>query len=88
VPNKLADGNATILKNLSNYSQLGLIIRNYVEGAENINWQTDLESLGIEAREENSFLKLNVKTKLNGKQKDLLNELGYNNWRKISEKSK
>ncbi|MDQ3748499.1 MAG: hypothetical protein M3367_05695 [Acidobacteriota bacterium] len=88
VPSESADGNTAILKTLNNYSELNLIIGNYVKGAENINWQTDLENLGIEAKEENSFIKLNVKTKLSGKQKDLLDKLGYNNWRKISEKSK
>ena len=88
VPNESADGNAAILKTLNNYSEFNLIIKNYVEGAENINWQTDLESLGIEAREENSFIKLNVKKRLSRKQKDLLDKLGYNNWRKISGKSK
>ena len=88
VPNESANGNAAILKTLNNYSELNLIIRNYVKGAENINWQTDLESLGIETKEENSFIKLNVKKRLSGKQKDLLDKLGYNNWRKISGKSK
>ena len=88
VPNESTDGNAAILKILNNYSELNLIIGNYVEGADNINWKTDLERVGIEAKEENSFTKLNVKTKLSGKQKDLLIKLGYNNWRKISEKSK
>jgi uncharacterized ubiquitin-like protein YukD len=76
-----------ILKTLNNYSELNLIIANYVQGTENINWKTDLESVGIE-EEEKSSIKLNVKTKLSGKQKDLLDKLGYNNWRKISEKSK
>ncbi|MDQ3712381.1 MAG: hypothetical protein M3388_09200 [Acidobacteriota bacterium] len=88
VPNKSANGNAAILKTLNNYSELNLIIKNYVEGAENIIWITDLANVGIEAKVENSFIKLSVKTKLSGKQKDLLDKLGYNNWRKISEKSK
>jgi predicted metalloprotease with PDZ domain len=88
VPNESADGNAAILKILNNYSELNLIIESYVKGSENINWKTDLESVGIETKEENSFIKLNVKTKLSGKQKDLLDKLGYNNWRKISEKLK
>jgi predicted metalloprotease with PDZ domain len=88
VPNESTYGNAAILKILKNYSELNLIIGNYVEGAENINWKTNLETVGIEAKEENSFIKLNLKKKLSGKQKDLLDKLGYNNWRKISEKSK
>lgn len=88
VPNESADGNAVILKTLNNYSELNLIIANYVQGTENINWKTDLESVGIEEEGEKSSIKLNVKTKLSGKQKDLLDKLGYNNWRKISEKSK
>ena len=88
LPNESADGNSAILKTLNGYPQLRLIIGNYVEGANDINWRNDLESVGIEVEEENSFIKLNVKTKLSGKQKDLLDKLGYNNWRKMSEKSK
>lgn len=88
VPDKSADGNAAVLSVLKNYSELDFIVENYIKGLEKVNWETDLESVGIEAREENSFVKLSVKPKLSGKQKDLLDKLGYNNWRKSSEKLK
>ncbi len=87
-PNAEKDGNAAIVQILEARRELRPIVEKYIKGAENIDWQTDLEAVGIEGREENSFIKLVVKAKLNGRQKDLLNELGYNNWRKLVQKSK
>ncbi|HMS39648.1 MAG TPA: hypothetical protein PKE69_05435 [Pyrinomonadaceae bacterium] len=87
-PNKAVDGNTAILQILKTRRELKTIVEKYIESAENIEWQTDLEAVGIEAKLENSFTKLVVKAKLNGRQKDLLNELGYNNWRKLVQKSK
>ena len=87
-PNDAADGNRAILNALNGYRSLDLIAAKYIQGAEKIDWETDLQTIGIEATTENSFVKLNVKAKLNAKQKDLLDELGYNNWRKISRKTR
>ena len=64
------------------------IVARYIKGAEKLDWQTDLESIGIETNGENFPSRLTVKSKLKARQKDLLNELGYNNWRKLSQKSK
>ena len=88
VPSEPEEGNAAILKVLRNYSELNAIIEKYIVGADKINWETDLKSIGIEAKEENYVVRLSVKAKLNGGQKDLLDKLGYNNWRKTSEKRK
>ncbi len=68
--------------------ELDSIVENYIKGTKEINWEKDLETLGIQSSEENSFVKLKVKAKFSGRQKDLLDKLGYNNWRKISGKSK
>lgn len=87
-PNEAADGNTAVLNILSEYKSLDSIVEKYVKGAGKINWETDLQTIGIETTSENSFTKLRVKAKPNGRQKDLLNKLGYNNWRKSSEKSK
>lgn len=87
-PSKETDGNTAILQILETRRELKIIVEKYIKSAENIDWQTDLEAFGIEAKTENSFTKLAVKAKLNGRQKDLLNELGYNNWRKLVQKSK
>ena len=86
VPNKTTDGNAAILKVLKSRAELVPIVENYVEKADKINWETALDALGIETRKENLSTKLSVKPKLKKSQKDLLNELGYNNWRKIGRK--
>lgn len=84
VPNKPENGNAAILKILDNYKELRPIVEKYIKGAEKIDWRADLEGAGIEATEENSFTKLAVKAKLSGRQSNLLDDLGYNNWRKIA----
>jgi predicted metalloprotease with PDZ domain len=88
VPNKLQDGNAAILSILEDYKELRPIAEKYIKGTEKIDWQADLETIGIEAAETNSFTKLAVKAKLSGRQKNLLDDLGYNNWRKIVQKTK
>ena len=87
-PNGAADGSTAILDVLNEDKSLDSIIEQYIEGVGKINWETDLQAIGIETTSENSFIKLRVKTKPNGRQKDLLNKLGYNNWRKSSEKPK
>ena len=88
VSNESQDGNQAILKILENYDELRPIAEKYIRGAGKIDWQTDLESAGIEATEINSFTKLAVKAKLDNRQKNLLDYLGYNNWRKIAQKVK
>ncbi len=88
MPNEKKNGNEAIAAVLKNKKELRPLIEKYIEGAEKFDWQTDLESVGIEAETENSFVKLRVKSKLSGRQKDLLNRLGYNNWRKMQKKLK
>jgi hypothetical protein len=73
---------------LGSYTNLQPIIEKYIKGMEKINWRTDLESIGVEISETDSVVKLEVKAKLNRRQKDLLDRLGYNSWRKIAEKAK
>ena len=87
-PNKEVDGNTAILNVLRTYKSLDSIVKKHIEGAENIAWETVLKTIGIEMTTENSFVKLRVKAKLSGRQKDLLDELGYSNWQKLSQKSK
>ncbi|MEP6900168.1 MAG: hypothetical protein ABJA66_00375 [Actinomycetota bacterium] len=87
-PNPQQDGNTAILNILQSRAELQPIIDKYIKGAENIVWQTDLDKIGIESATENFATKLKIKAKLNNRQKDLLDKLGYNNWRKNSESSK
>jgi hypothetical protein len=87
-PNKAEDANAAILNILETQVELRPIVERYIKGAEKIDWRVDLNSAGIQQSGENFPAKLTVKSKLSGRQKDLLDKLGYNNWRKLVPKSK
>jgi predicted metalloprotease with PDZ domain len=88
LPKAAQDGNIAVLRILKTRAELRFVVENYIEGTKKIDWTRDLEILGIEEIRENSAVKLRVKDKLNGRQKDLLDKLGYNNWRKLAERSK
>ena len=87
-PNKRTDGNAAILEILQSYDALVTIVEKYIKGAEKINLAKDLEAIGIEAVPNGGGQKLQIKTKLQTREKDLLNKLGYNSWRNFLRKSK
>ncbi len=87
-PNKPQDGNTAVLDILGRYPYLQPIIEKYIKGVEKIDWRADLESLGVETSGTDYPAKLIIKAKLDRHQKDLLDKLGYNNWRKVLEKSK
>lgn len=82
------DGNTAVLNLLSSYLELRPIVDKYVKGSEKIAWQKDLLAAGIESTEENFLTRLKVVPKPTGRQKDLLDRLGYNNWRKLTPVSK
>ena len=88
LPGKSQIGSEAILNLLGNYRELNSLVAKYIQGAGKIEWKTDLASVGIEEREENSYTRLKIIEKPNKRQKDLLDELGYNNWRKMSVKAK
>ena len=77
-----ADGNTAVLNILESRAELRTMIESYIKAAETIAWQTDLEAIGIESATGNFAAKLKVKANPSGRQKDLLDKLGYNNWRK------
>jgi len=81
-PAQRQDGNTAILNIFESRAELRPIVEKYIKGTENIMWQTDLDAIGIESATENFSTKLKVKANPNGRQKDLLDKLGYNNWRK------
>ena len=84
IANSRTDGNEAILAILQANKDLQPIIEKYIKNTDKIAWQNDLEAVGIEFSEQNFTTKLSVKAKPNGRQKDLLDKLGYNNWRKLS----
>lgn len=85
-PNKPEDGNAAILKFFEDYRELSPIIQAYVKSAEKLNLEKFLTQTGIEVKPEGMNIKLSVKDKLSGREKDFLDKLGYNNWRKFLSK--
>lgn len=88
LPNQREEGNVAILRILENYPELRPIVEKYIKGTEKIEWQAELKNVGIVSKEENFSTKLMIEAKPNGRQKDLLDKLGYNNWRKLTDSSK
>lgn len=82
--NQMQDGSEAILKVLESYAELTPIVEKHVKNANNLIWEKDFAGLGIE--KDSAGIK--VKPKPNGREKDLLNKLGYNNWRKLLRKQK
>ncbi len=88
LPNKPQDGNIAILGEFNAYPELRPIVDDYIEGNKMPDWTDYIAAIGLEQLESNSSFRLEVKQKLSGRQKDLLDKLGYNNWRKLGKKSK
>lgn len=83
-PVQFNDGNTAILEILKSFPELDLVVKNYIEGNSKIEWQNDLTMVGLilDGRQ------LKVVDAPNGRQKDLLDKLGYNHWRKLLQKTK
>lgn len=81
-PNKREDGSAAILRILKRRTEIVPVIEKYIEGDSKIEWQNDLAAFGIEAQKISGATVLKVAAKPNGRQKDLLDKLGYNQSRK------
>ncbi len=79
---KPEDGNAAILAMMKRYPELIPITERYVTGAEKLEWSELIKAAGIEADPKGG--RLSVSAKLSGRQKDLLDKLGYNSWRKLA----
>ena len=85
-PNAVADGNSAVLATLRSHSELIPVVDRNITGSESIDWAVLLNTAGIEAEIKDQVTKLKVTAKPSGRQKDLLDKLGYNNWRKLTSK--
>jgi len=85
-PNPEEDGNAAILRILKSRAELVQLAEKYIEGNSKIDWQNNLQTFGIGAEKTSGATHLKVIPKPNGRQKDLLNKLGYNQWRRLLQK--
>jgi predicted metalloprotease with PDZ domain len=62
------------------------ILDRYVFGADPIDWTQQLSAAGIESKQTGRTTTLSTVPKPNGRQKEILDRLGYNNWRKLGTK--
>ena len=74
------DGNIAVISVLRSHRELVPLVEQYVVGAEPLNWTALLRTAGIEATKKG----LSVIAKPSGRQKDTLDRLGFNNWRKLN----
>lgn len=82
------DGNEVVLSAMRELAELKPIADKYITGSEPIDWSSELLAAGIAADGDGAATRLSVVPKPNGRQKDLLDNLGYNSWRKLSGSSK
>ncbi len=85
-PAPFVEANPAIIKVLSAYPSLKLVVDNVINGTQSVDLQTQLETAGIENLSNAGPTDLRVKAKLNRTQKAILDKLGYNSWRKLSGK--
>ena len=78
-PAPRTEGTAAILSIMRSRPELLPLIDKYVSGGNKFEVAADVDPAGLEMSKG-----LHVKDKLGGKQKDLLDALGYNNWRRLS----
>ncbi|HMQ02648.1 MAG TPA: hypothetical protein PKD26_01860 [Pyrinomonadaceae bacterium] len=72
-----------VIKMLSEHATLAALVRDNVLGSEPIRNTSVLEAAGLEFSPDTDRDRLSVRAKTNGRQKAMLDRLGYNSWRKI-----
>lgn len=82
----IKDGNEAVIELFRTKRELAPIVDRYITGSQPIEWTALLAQAGIEAVTRDQLTKLQVVAKPTGRQKDLLDRLGYNNWRKLTTK--
>jgi predicted metalloprotease with PDZ domain len=83
-PAAAQDANTAILGALRANKELSPIVDRYITGTNAIEWQEYLKAIGVEPVMVHGATRLTVTQKPSGRQKKLLDKLGYNNWRKLS----
>jgi hypothetical protein len=80
-PAQAVDANEAILAELRSNRILEPLVDKYVLGSDVFGWNSIISNAGLE-----DAGGLKVLPKLSGRQKDVLDALGYNNWRRLSSK--
>lgn len=81
-PGRAEDGNRALLEIINRNGALSAIAADYVTGEKKLDFEKHLEQTGIEISTGRTGVRFRVKEKLTGREKDFLDKLGYNNWRK------
>ncbi|MGE3465851.1 MAG: hypothetical protein AB7J13_02870, partial [Pyrinomonadaceae bacterium] len=79
------DGNAAVIAILKRHLELVPIVERYVSGAGKIDWTTQIAPAGLVAEPNGRPTRLVLKPKPSGRERVILDKLGYNNWRKLSD---
>src|SRR5690606_13068454 len=79
-------GSETVLEIMRKRRELRPLAEKYVAGGEPFDLSAAMKAVGLENRGEGIRVSLAVTAKPNGRQKEILDRLGYNNWRKLSPK--
>lgn len=78
--------NEAIIAMMRQEPELIPVVERYIAGKEGFDWAKYVERAGLKAVESNQLTELAVVDKPTGRQKDLLDKLGYNSWRKLASK--
>lgn len=88
LPNQIQDGNSAIINILNSFPELRPVVQNFIIGKVKIDWESELNTVGIRQEKSDFGVQFKVVEKPSGRQKDFLDKLGYNQWRKFAEKKR
>ncbi len=77
-----ADGNTAVLGIMRSHRELVPIVRRFVEGSEKADLSDATKAAGLRFEADSGRQMLKVVEKPSGRQRAILDKLGYNNWRK------
>lgn len=83
-PAEETEANTAILALMRSRNELVPIVERYVSAAEALDWTALLNKAGIEATTRDQLTRLATVPKPSGRQKEILDRLGYNRWRKLT----
>jgi hypothetical protein len=84
--NRSEDANKAVLKILRKYNEN--LVNRYIEGAMPVNLQYHIVDFGIQIKKTSGKTRFELTENLSARQKDLLEKLGYNQWRKVAVRAK
>ena len=77
------NGNQAVLQKMREYKELRPIVEQNIVGTTPVEWPELLKVAGLEIQDQGGASRIKVTGKLTGRQKEVLDRLGYNNWQKL-----